>query len=582
MSAMKVSRRLLCCLVLWPGISEAQLVFKEKPVAPVETEPIPQSTASYQHTVDALRGEIDRGLDALRTSVASGTEDEGWTIEGRREAQKSLLVVDPVGFSNKFWDSPMRPEESLHFPEKSRAQRQFAHLLALQDYRRRILTAWGAVTADFLESAWLEARGWRDLTPATLSIGMLRDRSHRMWYSSKLASLLGEGNVPELSPKFLPESPLADAYTASLLFGSDRFFHPKAVRSPNEWGSQWMAARCLAEWHLAFLQRPRVAECLADLDDQFGLEILLQINRVEQDLLTDAPAGQLAMELDRLRELTPELPSHLPPPAYIHVSICDNLIGHELTPVSLTDYVDVKKVADAVALLGWWRCSHLSGDQRRVAETTAQLNEEMVALLPPALHDAFARWRVSTPSQRPPESMLAKDLATIFTETKDPEVESAARELLVSWEELDETTPPAPASPKPWQVLAGRPGTIALFAVRDRNAREALAQINGFRTPEAQAAPLAQCFEDALEGAFQANDATLDKARRILALDAVVAALPAEVHNRYLAHWRILTHPGDSPKETAEGCRSILRETTSLACAIVAARRLKEAETIRQ
>jgi hypothetical protein len=553
------------------------LVFKEKPVAPEDIEPIPQSTAGYQHTADALRHEIYRGLDVLRNAVSSGNEAEGWTMENRAEVQKSLLFGDPVGFSGKFRDSFVRPEESLHFPEKSRAQRQWVHLLALQEYRSSILTAWGAVTADYLESIWLEARRRQDLTPAMLAISTLRDRSHRMWYSSKLASLLSEGHFPELRLKLLPESPLADVYTASLLFGSERFFLPTAIRSPSEYGSQWMAGRCLTEWHLAFLQRPRVAECVADLDDKFGSDLLLQLNQVEQDLLTEAPAGQLAMELDRLRDLTPNLPPHLPPPVYTFISKCDDLIGHEPNPVPLTDYVDVKKVADTVALLGWWRWSALTGNREREVKSASRLNEETVALLPPALHDAYTRWRIPTQSDRAAGSKLATDLATIFTETKDSEVESAARDLLVSWEELDETTPPAMASPLPWQVLARHPGTIALFTAREQSARDTLAQINGFRTPDMASEPLAQCFENALEGAFQPNDATLEKARRILALDAVVAALPGEEHNRYLTHWRILTRPKTSPKEVAEGCRSILRETTSLACSILAARRLKEA-----
>ena len=155
-------------------------------------------------------------------------------------------------------------------------------------------------------------------------------------------------------------------------------------------------------------------------------------------------------------------------------------------------------------------------------------------------------------------------------------VQSAASQSLKAWRALGDSpssgADEAAQSAQSWQLLAAQPGALDLFALRDRDTRQALALIAG-PAPADTSDTLAAVFQKALEKSLKAGD--LKQAGQILVLDGTAAALPNELRTAYLAHVRIFEAVEVDEKIAVENHQRILGQTTSPACAALAAQRLK-------
>jgi hypothetical protein len=556
----------------------------------------PETAATrYQKALDSISASAAQCLEALHSAVLLGTEEEGWTEETKRVALRYWILKLPDAFTDRHWRFIAQPDEEVQFPKQSRAFRQWAHLQALNEYRRKILIAYAAEIMPFVEKTWLEAHNESDLTPAKRALSALADRSTGFWYSSRLTTAIphrASDRPPPIEAKML-ESPLAEAFTASYIFTGKPFYIPSADSQPEELATAWLIMQKLKKWPLAFFDRPRIAERLAQFDTEYHQAVRAQVDGVEHDLVADASPDQLRRELEYLDALLlPEMPKVEVPtrlgdarlfdvwtrlPYYLDVlsDFPDGpLEGPRISavPAWQSDFQVFQAKGHAVSVLGWWRISGLPNSQ--VSHAATSLDETTLAHLPPSLRAAYAHWQ-ETPTPQS-NTKLPSVLVTIINMTVAPEVETAGRQVFSAWEKLDASTAPSRAAPQPWVILARQPGAIPLFKARDLDARKSLSEIIGAPVADEQAESLAETFEKALESSLQ-TDATLAKMGRILALDSVVAALPDYLHNRYLSYWLIFTRAGRHPEEIAKDCRLILREMSSPAFASFAAQRLKEA-----
>lgn len=536
-------------------------------------------------------GELIAGLEAefaVERAVFVEELDRGVALGQWSEGEKRM-VVSSMGYligtdRPAFAQASMPPEIRTAMTERAGTggdpsrgttplQRWYAQrIAALRAIREKARAELVSATLDCAEEAWLRAENRADLEPAIRQLNEAKSAVAESWNQVQALRRFSPSPYPG-PPGSQPEKPLPlrnalDVYDfISVLASPEPFFLPDPARDPGAYKTGRMLWSGLEEIDHAFTRRPAIVARFHEYEDR--LFDFQQTQRATLDalILRDAPAAEFEPVFLRYT------PAALPRMPYKQGSPGNR-------PEVIADYRDLVPRPETLALLnrhprpprpgtplapveelqayGDWlafRKAEGRGDAAAIRAAREKVIKSRGRLQPkpyffigtrlgldaksvsvaPAAPDAVAE---------PVDALLAQLRKLVAQDEKHA---PAGRQVIAAWEKLragvaNDTT--APHARDFWTGLAARPGSRALFALRDQAARQLLAQIRPAAADSTDPLP-AEMHGDL---AAAVTTGAFDTVKQLLALDAAAAILTARENGNWARDAAILNDAANLAK----------------------------------
>jgi hypothetical protein len=496
----------------------------------------------------------------------------------------------------------------------------------LEDLRQQAGRAMIGPAIDAVERIWLTARSAEEIQAARPLLTRVQSQSFmaasHIWRAATTQRRGGPANVPLAvrgSPSIDLELPQFISYWAILHPQGEPLLLPALDADFATYAPFAVAFRALGEHRSRLLQRPAVAERIFVLRARFREEFESVQKALDDAILREDSATEFAAAALRLSRFTqpvfPQMPMPRfprrdgPPGSFAGFSGTDidyrDLVrealesmardassGGPFRELTAAQWLPMVGLPPVRGNYGAWlavREAEASGSTAARQTAVANLRTALPEFRPAVARYLDARLAREMPQAHPAESPgkawtlpdeLAKAadpvtaLITALERLADIDRSDDLRSLAASWRTLrapdaSGLRAPARVSQGAWPRALVRPGGAALNQLRERAARALLSA-----DPEAGADLAAQILER-LEAAVQRSD--FSEARRILAVDAACAALPASEHEAYQLELNLLNEAEAAPAESAPRYRQLIRGAGARATGALAAQRLRQA-----
>ena len=445
-------------------------------------------------------------------------------------------------------------------PLKRWYAQRIAALRALREKARAELVG---TALDCAEEAWLRAENRADLEPALRQLNEAKAAVADLW--NQVQALRRSSPSPRPGPPGSPPErllPLRNALDIhdfiSVLASPEPFFLPDPARDPGAYKTGRMLWSGLEEIDHAFTRRPGIVARYHEYEDRLFEFQQTQRAALDALIVRDAPAAEFEPVYLRYT------PAAMPRMPYKQGSPGSR-------PDVIADYRDLVPRPDMLAMLnrnprlprpgaplgsfeelqayGDWlafrkaeergEAAGIRAAREKLIKSRARLQREpcMFIGVRLGLDPKPASVAPAAPAAQPLDALLAQLRALV---AKDEKHAPAGRQVIAAWEKLragaaSDTT--APHAQDFWVGLAARPGSRALFALRDDAARQLLAQI--LPDPAASTAPLPAELRGHLAAAV--TDGAFDMAKQLLALDAAAAILTTHENAKWARDAAILS-----------------------------------------
>ena len=426
----------------------------------------------------------------------------------------------------------------------------------VQNIRGDARTALQEAALDYAEQTWLTAEKPADLEPAIRQLTETKAAQADYWHLISSFRSNYRFTKPPTFPPFYKSlyRELANVYDfLSVLTSPEPFFLPDPALDPAGFADGRSLWPTLVEVGHAFTLRPAILARY--LDCQERLLALQQAQRTALDalILREASAAEFEPPYQRyLLSIQPAKPRPLRPPFptaalisdYRDIAALGNFTGSFATRETerqvLSHYPDLEAYGDWLSLLHaeqTGNASHLRSAREKLLKTRSYLPPSLSAHLGPRL-DGRAKPASNAPSETatpaaPPVDTLLAYLRGLVAADED-RGQDDAKALIAAWEKVRDGTSATDSSDADraqnfWLAVSSRPGSRALFALRDRAARQLLARLYPAENTLATATtPLATELRERLAAALTAGPADLTGS--LLALDAAGNFLPPTEH----------------------------------------------------
>jgi hypothetical protein len=499
-----------------------------------------------------------------------------------------------------------------------------ARLSGIDSLRRQTVFAMNRIALEQAQSAWLSAKTAADLAPAVNRLAQTKATLGFRWRESNLAAYLLHKPGVERSggSGILPETEgIEDFYDCWAIVGS-----PEPFLLPDPEADPAAFARARRDWFLMqrtsqrFLKRPHVARRFDDLDAIFRERFAQIQSELNTAILRDAPAVEFERALMQLQALVlparpreelarlrapviaqpPRNDVELPPDYREAIAWADrSRIGMFSSAQEGREEYSLQPRGDFQRWLDWRRATD-EGDAARteagrkaLLQNASTFEPKVAAYLRKRLAAEAAHRKKPAASVEPVATKLAPigDLVTAlqqcFPERNGDGPAGQVHGMIEAWLVFDRgevlRDREQPGSLHFWREVASQPGGAKLCALRDRVARDVLAQLLPDE-PADESVLLARLFRSALEkcGACGSHELLA----RLLALDAIAGVFPDYERTAWRgaleALERALAAPTSEPQRARYAWTELLRNTTSPGIAAFATKKLKElSESVR-
>ena len=424
---------------------------------------------------------------------------------------------------------------------------------ALQALREKARAELVSATLDCAEEAWLKAENRTELEPAIRQLSEAKSAVAASW-NQVLALRRSSFHPPSMPGHEQPEPPLplrnalAVFDFLSVLASPEPFFLPDPARDPGAYKTGRMMWSGLVEIDHTFTRRPALIARYNDYEDR--LFDFQQTQRAALDalIIRDAPSSEFEpVYLRYTPAALPRRPYQQRFPSGRGEAVADY---RELVPAPemlamlnrnprlprpgapLAPFEELQAYGDWLA----FRKAEEQGSAAAIRAAREKVIKSRGRLQPQPYFSIGTRLGLDgqpasvapaapEPDAQPVDALLAQ-LRTIVAQ--DEKRASNGRQVITAWEKLRAGAAPAATTANArdfWAGLAARPGSRSLFALRDRAARQLLAQVVPAAAGVATSTtPLPAELRGHLAAAVTGGD--FDSAKHLLALDAAAAILP--------------------------------------------------------
>lgn len=519
-----------------------------------------------QEILDSLAPEIIVECAIFRAELTRGTALKTWTKEEQEVALERMrtafhLPEDDDTKAPNFVPQRYSMSEARYLLQAGPPSVPTAPLLAWLGYRvdvlrhlreeaRRILRS---AALDYAEKAWLSARTPADLETANRVVS-------QAWISIDGGDFPFTRRTPPTTtqppnPPGVSEQDRADIYDfLSVLKSEEPFFLPDPSENPAGFAAGQALWLELANIRHAFTLRPAMVVRHAHHHAIFVGLLLAAGQRLNELIEHDATAAQFEPSYLEWRALAVPPPSRQARPFGSPLAIEDyrNLAALSRSGGPAGPHRSPPPAAAAYAAWFELRKAEEAAAPDRIAKARDTLEKERSTLSTSTSAYLASRLSARTTAPalipqdnvQPVEALIAQLRALLMPEKDRPRPDGAA--VLARWKALHSGTGAATEEDRNglqnfWPDLATRPGSRALFALRDRAARQLLARL--YPTDAAlatSAVPLSTELRERLTAAITTGSA--ERTGKLLALDAAGNFLPPVEHLAWAREATVLSN----------------------------------------
>jgi hypothetical protein len=575
------------------------------PGASVFETPFEEARKVYDGTFDGIVIERKICEEELARGVQQGTCTEAEQKEGVAWLQASFDAVSQIQVSKLDPESqvPLDPRFSI-LKERLDQHRgvtasnnaacvEFYKRVQSLDDARTVAAMKMCEAAIFLaEDVWLNASTPDDLAPAVRAIDYVRRAGRVQWNSYANEPF---GRIRRIPSHLITGPGVSQDVVETAMHFRSVMGIPKPLLLPDpdqdpaafwEVSQDWQAMVAMKH---RFVLRPRIAGRFAELNARYRAKMEGIRKKLDQMILTDAPADEFE---NALRDF-PEKPIPLPGPDPRRNPMLpygSNPSYRDLIPKSTPPRMFNGDRHTAFARWLDFKRAEESGDDGRLRTAAADLEKaragmtlEVTKFVAGRLNKALAvETRESVKPSKlklgPPSGNTATDLIEALESQQD------AAPLAEAWRRVvDEDASPIPEittfSRPMWRDIAVETEGSKVIDLREKATRQALASITKSASMDIDTEPVATRMIEAFEKAFSAGDKT--QARRLLRLDMASSSLPYDLHLSLRQIVELLPDAGNPALEQDKSMIALqlvglLSQATSPAAAQFAADQLKK------